>query len=472
MIRSIRSRMLLSYVGMSTIILAASAAGVYVYMSRQLTVERDHVLVSGVKVISQSLAHEVQERAVRTDGEAEFAGLLKSQHHQSFPHLAVGVYRGSRLVARKSADSGLNITEVPAEVSDGIRLDDQNVKGAPARTASVSVKIEGLTYTVIAAETGAATGATLSSLRTALLLLVIAALVLSFAGGYVLARGALKPVTEMASAVDRIDAQSLKARIGTLNPGDELGHLGATFNRLLARLEAAFENERQFVADASHELRTPLSVCLLSAQVALERTRPGEEYRASLATIRAQLERLKRLLNDMLTLARSDADTLAVRKTAADVDEIVLEAVSAVSPLAREKQIRMRVAECGDARAQVNATLLQQLVVILLDNAIKYSAAGSEVTVDLRHSGEEIEIDVRDQGIGIPFEAREKIFERFYRVDPSRSRARADGAGLGLPIAKWIARTHGGSLQLLDSGATGSVFRVRLPAIEAASALV
>jgi signal transduction histidine kinase len=153
-----------------------------------------------------------------------------------------------------------------------------------------------------------------------------------------------------------------------------------------------------------------------------------------------------------------------MRKVKTDVDEIVLEAMSAVSVLARQKQIGMQFRECPGAHSEVDPALFQQLLMILLDNAIRYSPSGSNVEVEVKRLASEIEIDVKDEGSGIPAEAREKIFERFYREDQSRSRTVVEGAGLGLSIARWIAGAHGGSVELVDSTANGSLFRVHVPA--------
>jgi signal transduction histidine kinase len=267
----------------------------------------------------------------------------------------------------------------------------------------------------------------------------------------------------MADSVDSISIRDLSRQIEIVNPNDELGYLGATFNRLLHRIHRAFQLERQFVADASHELRTPVSVGLLSAQIALETPRSAEEYRDALATIRSQLERLKGLVRDMLTLARSDAGALALNRRRCGFDDLVLDAVSAAAVLARQKHIRMIVAELPEARVEGDSDLLARLVVILLDNAVKYSPEHSAVRVRLSVDGGRAALDVEDEGPGIPAEARDRIFDRFYRVDSARAGGPASGVGLGLSIAKQIAQAHGGSVELVESGPRGSRFRISLP---------
>jgi heavy metal sensor kinase len=466
MVTSIRSRLALGHVAIWALILAASAAAAYHYAAYQLRGQMDEELASCVQVISQSVQHEVQEHTVRSEGEMEFAYLLRTVHHQSFAHQAIAVFEGDRLVAGKSGDAGAAVKSPPPAFRQEPVIESRVIEGKALRVAARHVTVSGLPYVAVAAVPEANVTAALVSLRRVLSLFVVLALTLSIAGGYFLARQALRPVVAMADSVDRISVRDLSQQIEIANPDDELGHLGATFNRLLNRIHHAFQLERQFVADASHELRTPLSVSLLSAQIALENPRSAEEYRSTLVTIRSQLERLTGLVRDMLTLARSDAGALALNKRRCGFDDLILEAASAAGVLAREKRIRMIVSELPEASVEGDPDLLERVVLILLDNAVKYSREGSAIRVTLRADGSKASLDVRDEGPGIPPQACDRIFDRFYRVDLSRAGGPASGVGLGLSIAKQIAHAHGGSIELVESTPQGSWFRVCLPLAE------
>jgi len=465
MFRSIRSRITLGYVAVWAAIMLSSAIGVYLYVAHQVREQQDRGLASCVKVIEQSLKHEVQEHRHAAEGEVEFATLLSTLHHQSFPREAVSVFMDSRRVAGKTGDSEISIgTPIQVDATRRVRFARQVLRGIPARVAASSLFVGNLRYTVMAAEPETDIELALTSLRSALILLAVLALLLSMFGGYFLARQALRPVVEMAKNVEQIQVTNLGDEIELQNPADELGYLGATFNRLLARMNTAFEQQRKFMADASHELRTPLSVSLLAAQIALDRPRSAQEYRNSLNTIRGQLERLSRLVGDMLALARSDSGGFVLRKRRCDVGELVLDSVRVARVLAREKEIRLEAGDLPEAPAHADPELIHRLIVILLDNAIRYSPPATTVRVSLSVCGGHYELDVRDEGQGIAPEARDRIFDRFYRVEESRSRTEADGAGLGLPIARWIAQVHDGTVELAESGPHGSTFRARLPA--------
>jgi heavy metal sensor kinase len=463
MFRSIRARIMLGHVAVWAAIILTSAAGVYLYVGHQLQEQQDRALASCLEVIGRSLTHEVEEHGQAWEGEEEFAMLLATLHHQSFPRQAISVFRGSRPVARKTGDSDISIGTLLQAGPGRVTFARRPLGRISARVAVSPLLIGSVRYTLVAAEPEADLDLALTSLRRALMLLVVFALALSILGGYFLAGRALQPVVDMAKAVDRIDVQDPAHQIEIPNPHDELGYLGATFNRLLVRLNAALEQQRKFMADASHELRTPLSVSLLAAQIALDRPRSEQEYRESLRTIREQLQRLSRLVLDMLTLARSDAGGFTLKKRRCDIGELVLEAVRAAQVLARDKKIRIEVNDVPEMPGNVDPELIHQMMVILLDNAIKYSPSSTTIHVNLRLAETGCELIVRDEGHGIPSDAQARIFDRFYRGEESRSRKEADGAGLGLPIARWIAQAHGGVLELAETGTHGSAFRVRLP---------
>jgi two-component system OmpR family sensor kinase len=268
-------------------------------------------------------------------------------------------------------------------------------------------------------------------------------------------------VVAMSERARQISAENLERRLPVANPRDELGRLASTFNELLARLDSSFDLQRQFMTDASHELRTPLSVMRTATQVILERPRRDEnEYRDALAMIDDQTRRLA--------------------NSAFYLDELIAETARAAGVLAARKGVAVETARLPEISYYGDEHLLRQMLLNLLDNAIRHTPAGGGVRVNLNQFEKRYEVVVADTGDGIPVEAQPHIFERFYRADKARMRSDATinsaseaanggangaggGAGLGLAIARWVAEAHGGAIRLVRSDPAGTVFAVTLP---------
>jgi heavy metal sensor kinase len=465
MFSSVRFRLTLWFTAVLGLVLVLFASSVYYAVRRDAFARLDSGLASVLQVVSLSLEHEIEEHKGQAPGETAFREILLTMHQESFPRHAIGVYQDRRAVAIKAADNGL----AAPPVADVYRSPRFATEGR-SRLAGVEVSVPNVTqaYQVIVAERLDDTLADLAALRQTLLLAVPLAVLLAGAIGYLLARQSLAPVVAMSDDVDRIGSGNLADRVVVANPRDELGRLAGTFNRLLERIQLSFDRQRRFMADASHELRTPISVARTAAQVNLAGPdRPAAEYREALDIIEKQLSRLTRVVNDLFLLAKSDTGAAAVHRRTFALDETVQETVKAARVLAREKGVDVAWGPLPESRFDGDADLVRQLLLLLLDNAIKYTPGGGRVRVELRRDPAGYEISVADTGIGIPAEAQPLIFDRFYRVDKARSRSAnsvTGGAGLGLSIGRWIAEAHGGSLTLESSGAGGSVFSVRLPA--------
>jgi heavy metal sensor kinase len=276
------------------------------------------------------------------------------------------------------------------------------------------------------------------------------------------ASSALRPVTLMAAQAKAITVRSADQRLNTPTTADEVGQLADAFNQLLDRLGTALRLQRQFMADASHELRTPVSVIQTAAEVTLEReTRTVCEYREALTIVTEQSTRLSRIVGDMLILARADAGGFRLSTRSLYLDEIVDECARAASVLAATKGVRFFTNIRSDVAFVGDDALLGQMVTNLLDNAVQYTQPEDAVTVSLEAGPARATITVSDSGAGIPAADRDRIFDRFVRLDPAR--ASTSGAGLGLPIARWIAEQHRGSLTVEENAAGGCSFIVRLP---------
>ncbi len=299
--------------------------------------------------------------------------------------------------------------------------------------------------------------------RTAVLLGAVMAL-LTLAGsllGYLIAGRALRPVRVIAATARDISERDLHRRLDMTLPPDELGELGETFNQMLGRLDAAFTSLQRFTADAAHELRAPLAIMRSEVEVTLAQDRDTPEYRESLQSLAVEIERLARLADQLLVLARADAGELHPQLDPLDVADFLEEVVARWRPLAATRGLGLETHLPDSGRVRGDADLLRRVLDNLLDNAVKHSPTGGAIGVSASLSGGEWRVAVSDQGPGISPELRARLFERFARGDPARTRE-SGGAGLGLALAAAIITAHGGSLTVEDG--PGARFLLRLPA--------
>jgi two-component system OmpR family sensor kinase len=295
-------------------------------------------------------------------------------------------------------------------------------------------------------------------------LLIAAGLVILAAGvlgGGWLSSRAIRPIADMAATAESISAQNLSERIDVKETVSELGQLGTVLNRTFDRLEAAFERQSQFTADASHELRTPLSVISTNTELALSRPRSEEEYCATLDTCRRASQRMRSLIDALLLLARFDSGTPSLKQDCINLDPLLRDCAELVEPMAAERKVLI---DCKSTSCHVQGDRdrLSQVVTNLLTNAIRYNVEGGRVHVATRTEGNEVILQVIDTGVGIAEDQLPHIFDRFYQVDKVRSRA--DGScGLGLSICKTIVEAHGGTIVARSQSGVGTTIEVRLP---------
>jgi heavy metal sensor kinase len=282
-------------------------------------------------------------------------------------------------------------------------------------------------------------------------------------GGYVLARRALAPVDRMTSQARAVTAENLSERLTVENKDDELGRLGVVFNDMFERLERSFEELRRFTADASHEMRTPLAVIRSVGEVGLDRPRSAEEYREIVGSMLEETDRLSRLVDSLLTLSRTDSGRVKLKREPSDLRALAEQVASQLGVLAEEKGQTLRIEGVETLETPVDPAILRRAIVNILENAIKYSPDESTIRiVVLKKSGFAV-LEVIDQGPGIAPEHRERIFDRFFRIDKARSR-QIGGTGLGLAIARWAVDIHGGNIEVESAKGVGSIFRITLPA--------
>jgi two-component system OmpR family sensor kinase len=309
-----------------------------------------------------------------------------------------------------------------------------------------------------------------------LLITVPAGLLAAALGGWWLARKALLPVRRMTSKAEKIGIDHLSERIAVPRAGDELAHLAVTLNAMLDRLEHGVAEQQRFVAHASHELRTPLAVMRAELDVNL-RSDVSDPSRAVLESTREEVDRMSRIVENLLTLANADEGQLQLLIRPLDLREEAEAAVRSLAPAAAAKGLDLRVGgdpvDGGDALdggpviVDADTHRVHQVLVNFIENAIKYTPAGGEVRVSAWRDGDEAGVTVSDTGPGIPADARAQVFERFYRVDGARRRT-SGGSGLGLAICREIAEAHDGRVWVESEEGHGSAFSLGLPLAPAA----
>jgi signal transduction histidine kinase len=307
----------------------------------------------------------------------------------------------------------------------------------------------------------------IAGLRALLIIVVAVGLSLAAVVSWFLARRSLAPIGRIVEQARDFTAVHLDRRIQVGPRGDEVTELALVINGMLDRLEAAFRAQERFIADASHELKTPLSVVLAEAQVLQQQARTPEEYDQFVVSVQDQLRQLVRLVDSLLTLARADAGFPLAEARSVSMNEIVMEAVERCEPLARHREVRLvptlapPAPDGNEAYVDGDPALLRAVVENLIRNAVRYSPIERSVEVEVALDGAEVRVAVRDFGPGIPSAEIDRVFERFFSIP--RGPDSAQGAGLGLAIARGVATLHHGSISAANLDGGGCEFVLRLP---------
>ena len=332
----------------------------------------------------------------------------------------------------------------------------------PARTYQKPAVINGRAVTLRVFRDESGNRSTLRRILSGLALGLPVAVLLAGFAGYLMAGRALRPVGDMAAEARQITSESLGKRLPNPNPHDELGQLATVFNDTLQRLETSFESLKRFTADASHELRTPLTALRSVGEIALREEREPEALRETIGSMLEEAQRLHDLADTLLMLARVESGRLPSQREMISTDQMAREVCESLDVLAAEKNQRIEIHTTPGVTVQSDRILLRQAITNLLHNAIRYSPPETTIRVSTSVRENEALIEIADQGPGIAPEHREKIFERFYRIDKARSRADG-GTGLGLALAKLAVTQSGGTIELECPATGGSCFRIVLP---------
>lgn len=453
-LQTLRARIAVWYGAIMTIALIAYSVAVGVALTRQVRGQLDHRVHEDIELAARALV--VDER-----GDPQWAGGFLGKHiaeEEGGGHwVEVWEDNGHRHLVAGTFDpklpGGMPTVFGRAETIDTFL--------GPVRVMTEKVRIANKLLYIRAAVAEQSTRTQTRALLLQLWTVSFLVLVLGGIGGIVISHRLLGPLVRMADHAQRITAEQLHERLAVEQPGEELELLRDSFNATLARLEQSFAQLRRFTADASHEIRTPLTALRSVGEVALQRSKTSDEYREVIGTMLEEVDRLSRLADELLQIARAEAGQTHYHFERLDLVMLAEDVSEQLEVLAEERQQSLAVEADASVPVDGDRLALRQALMNLVDNAIKYSPEGTHVAVRVRSEASEAIVEVQDQGPGIAPEHADRVFERFYRIDPSRARE-VGGTGLGLSLVKLTAEAHGGRVELESSPGRGSTFRLVL----------
>lgn len=461
LLHSIRFRLTLWYASVLALVLVLFAASVYVFVVRSLQTNIDQALQGYGRQVTQVAGRTVQgghlnvnhismPPGVRREPLAVVIMNVEGKALRVQPGHAGPPYQVLRIAIRSGKQSCTTLQ------ATGIGMRHEPIRVCTTLEYRHGRRVGG----VAVAESLVGVNRALERLRLALILGIPFALILAGWGGWLLAGRALEPVERIARLARSISSSDLSRRID-LRRQDELGRLADTFDAMIERLERSFAEQRQLTADVSHELRSPLAIIEAQTTLALRRSRTDEEYRHILASVQEEVERMSCMVAQLLSLARAEAGEEPVAMEPLDLLSLSRAVVDALEPVARERGVALDVN--GDAVLLLgDSARLRQAVLNLVQNALQFTPEGGRVAVTAGCRGRQAVLQVRDTGCGIAAEHIPGIFQRFYRVDPARSRSTGN-SGLGLTIVRWIVEAHGGEIEVDSQVGGGSTFTILLP---------
>lgn len=465
-IKSIRFRLTLWYGALLALLLAAFSLAVYWGLDRYLR----SMLIETLAAQSHQIGDEWLA-GIATSGEDYLIDEIREHVSPENNNRFLRVTRADGSIVFQS-DQPRDESFNPAAVSKVSISTDEGM-----RQERLPCGKELLIYSLPFHATGAGdflieVGASLSQINNTLHGLVIiflatlpVAIAIAAVGGYGLMRRALRPVDEITRSAERISSLNLSQRLPVPATGDEIERLSATLNRMIARLEDSFKQITRFTADASHELRTPLTVVRGELEIALRNGQVPADIREAIESTLEETERLSKIVNDLMILSKLDSGQMQLEKSIFDLGELAASTTDQLTVLADEKQVSLSCSLRSQAKVEADRARIKQVLVNLIDNAIKYTPAGGRIEVSVRREDSNAIIEITDTGIGVPQEELPRIFDRFYRVDKARSRE-LGGSGLGLAISKSICEAHNGRIWVTSIPGSASTFSVELPAAE------
>ena len=463
---SVRVRLTLWYVVVMVVVLAVYVVGVYVFVNRSVSQALDERLRADFFWAAATVDEGPDGRLITTAPQVDL--LLEDEA----PWVQVWSADGRELLYSSPEAMRRPMPETQALVTADDRIVSFSTGGAPVRVMSGRSYVcpcveDPRTLTLVGkrrvtVQVARSEEAMRKQVRDLLLVLVLGlplAVAVAGLGGYVLARRALAPIEQMTERAQTITAERLDDRLPVSNPENEMGRLATVFNETLGRLEESFNQMRRFTTDVSHELRTPLTAIRSVGEVGLRGHRDEAAYRGIIGSMLEEVDRLASLVDRLLTLSRAETRQATLSRDAVDLSALADDVVSHLSVLAEEKRQTLSVVREASPVVAADRLVLRQALINLVDNAIKFTPAAGRIRIRIAETPQDALVEVIDSGPGISGEARERIFERFYRENDSDG----GGTGLGLSLAKGAVEALGGQLTLADTSQAGSAFRISLP---------
>ena len=466
---SLALRLTTWYVGSSFAILLIATIGLYLILIANLRHEQDQFLDDKTAVLRdmlerrQGVIPDLKEEVEQTWAPRQFARVYARVVGPDGDTIVESPHMSER-VDSISFPTPVSFSATPGE---GVSLTSKMGKPMRVLAAQTRIAMEGDRIGVIQLALDTETARDLmQGYRRKLLLVLGAGLASCGFAGYWLARAGLKPLRQIAATARRISSTNLSERLILLGLPAELSSVGHRFNDMLDRLEDSFSRLSRFSADIAHELRTPINNLRISAEVALGRARSVEEYRETLGSCLEECERLGRIIDSLLFIARSENPQTHVAREPVNVSRELERIREVYQEPAADAGVNLLVTCAPDIAANLDRTLFQRAVSNLIGNAIRYTPAGGKIAVTAARDNGELRLDVADTGKGIAPDALPHIFDRFYRADPSRANT-AGNVGLGLAIVKSIVTLHGGTISARSTLNVGTTMSIRLPALSA-----
>jgi heavy metal sensor kinase len=463
--RSLSFRLVTWYAGVLTVVFVLLGALIFVSLRHYLEANVLDTQARRARQIAATLV-----ASVRRDSESALAAQVETLYSPESNDRFIRITRADGAVVYASgAPRGetFDPSQVPELPRGDIATAARKVALAGGSLLIATVPAGAADGTRYRVEVGTSAAPLEGTLRRLLGMLAVGlplTVAVAVAGGFVLVRRALDPVERIARKAQEITQHNLSERLPAVDSGDELERLSVSLNHMISRLQEAIDGSKQFVADASHELRTPLTVMRGELESLAQDPQLGRETRETLGSVLEEVERLAEIVDSLFALSRLDAGEASAEWRRFDLAELAATTAGQMSLLATDKNVSITYQSTPGVMVEGDPARLKQVIVNLLDNAIKYTAPGGRVRLSVRGEQGQAVLEVADDGIGIPAEALPHVFKRFFRVDTSRSREQG-GAGLGLAIVKSICSAHGADIEVISEVGKGSTFRLRQPLV-------
>ena len=458
----IRWRLTLLYAGILSLILLVFSSGVYIYFKNGLQLSIDTKIKSIGEVISSSMT-ETPDPSLFGNFERYLETVLGRKPKGKF----IQIMDSSGKIGAKMSDieaENLPTSFATLERALSGEVVYETIMGTRSRTRMVTIPIMDNKKVTSIVQVGTSLEDFDETMRRLLIIMIISiptSISVTVGVGYYMAKKALKPVDQIRKTAVRISSRNLDERIDIGRRKDELGRLAQTFNEMISRLKDAFQRINQFSIDVSHELKTPLTILKGETEVAIRKDREKEEYVHLLGSHLEEIDRMTRIIDDLLLLSKAETGEMKLNVEEIDLRDLIVDVYANMKMFAEKKSVELVVGSLHDMKLRGDELKLRRMLINIMDNGIKYTQTGGKVEISSELTDGYVRINVKDNGIGISGNDVKYIFDRFYRAD--RSRKRESGSGLGLSISKWIAEAHKGDIEVESQVSRGSLFSIKLP---------